>query len=441
MKNLFSKDFKKVFLLALPAAFKQLVDILQKLIDMLMVGMINVYAVAAVGMTVQFMMIVNLFMTLYVVGSNAVISRYIGQKRKNRASAVLYTVIVFATILSIFISLLTYNFAQDFYAIMGTKLEVIEAGKKYLGVLSFGFIFIFLDTLMVNALSSASDTKSSLYIKLFSSFLNAFLNYILIFGHFGFNEYGIEGAGYATVISYMFNIVLYFILILKKDSKLTLVPILRLNDLKRVLKIGFHAAVERAISSLGFLIFTSIIAYYTTQQLAGYQIGIRIEGIAFMPGFGFAIAGMALVGQNLGAKNLQKAYNMGIISARIAYSFMGFIGLLLIVFAQELASLFTDDLATIYTSMQYLILVGLVQIPLAVVFVFSAALRGAGATKTTMKINVLSLWFLRVVPSFIAYKLGLDLIVIFIIMNVETFIKSLIFINVYMKKEWLKSKI
>jgi len=406
-----------------------------------MVGAVSVYALAAVGMTMQFMMVINLFMTLYVVGANALISRYIGQNRKNRASVILFNAILFATILATILGFITNYFSYDLYALMGAKVEVVDEGGRYLGILSLGFILIFLDTLMVNALSSASDTKSSLYIKLISTFINAFLNYILIFGNFGFEAYGIAGAAYATLISYLFNNIFYFLLIIKKDSKLNFLPVLNLNELKRVLKIGFNSAIERGASSLSFLIFVSIITYYGTQQLAGYQIGLRVEGIAFMPGFGFAIAGMALVGQSIGARNLKKAYYMGLISARIAYIFMGFIGAILILFAQELAELFTKDELTIYIAMEYLILVGLAQVPLAIVFVFSAVLRGAGATKITMKINILSLWFLRVIPSFIVYKLGYDIVTIFIIMNIETLIKGLIFYYIYLKKYWLKTKI
>jgi Na+-driven multidrug efflux pump len=170
-------------------------------------------------------------------------------------------------------------------------------------------------------------------------------------------------------------------------------------------------------------------------------VGLRIEGIAFMPGFGFAIAGMALVGQNIGAKNHDKAYNMGIISGRIAYVFMGSVGVLLILFPEFLVSFFTKDLATISVASKYLILVGLAQIPLAIMFVYSAALRGAGATKTTLKINVSSLWFLRVVPSYIAYEMGYGIIVIFIIMNVETLIKGLIYWYIYKQRNWLYTKV
>ena len=437
-----SNDTKKVLSLAFPAALKHLVDILQVLIDMLMVGTVSVAALAAVGMSMQFMMIVNVFMTLFVVGGNALISRFIGQGRKKRASALLFSLVLMAISLGVVVSLSGYFGAYHFYAWMGATSEVVQEGGSYFRIISLGIVVIFLDTLLYNALSAAGDTKSSLYIKLVSAGINAFLNYILIFGHFGFEAMGIEGAAIATVIAYGFNNVAYYLLIKKRaNSKLDFLPLVRLNDIKRALKVGYAAAIDRGVSSLSFLLFVSVITAYGTAELAGYQVGLRIEGIAFMPGFGFAIASMALVGQNIGARNFDKAYNMGIISGRIAYIFMGSVGTIMILFPEYLVHFFTKDALTIAIASKYLILVGLAQIPLAIMFVYSASLRGAGATKTTLKVNLVSLWIFRLIPSYIAYKMGYGVVVVFAIMNLETLIKGSIYWYIYSKREWLHTKV
>ncbi|MFA6196398.1 MAG: MATE family efflux transporter [Sulfurimonas sp.] len=425
----------------MPAALKHLVDILQIMIDMIMVGMVSVYALAAVGMSMQFMMVVNVLMTLYVVGGNALISRFIGQGRKKRASALLYSLGIFALFLSVFVAVGGYFGSEFIYEVMGAEPEVVHQGGLFFSILACGMPLIFLDTLMYNALSAAGDTKSSLYIKLLSAALNAFLNYIFIFGHFGFEAHGIEGAAYATLIAYFFSVVSYSFLIKNPHAKLGFIPIIRIKDLVKAWHVGWSAALERGISSLSFLLFVAIIAYYGTAELAGYQVGLRIEGIAFMPGFGFAIAAMALVGQSLGANDKERAFAMGVISGRVAYVFMGFVGACLILFPEFLVSFFTQDKATIKVASTYLILVGLAQIPLALVFVYSAALRGAGATKITLYVNVASLWIFRVIPSYIAYKTGFGIIAIFIIMNIETLIKGLIFWYIYQKRSWLDIKI
>ena len=435
-------DTKRVLRLAFPAALKHLADILQVLVDMIMVGYVSVYALAAVGLSMQFMMFVNVLMTLYVVGGNAIISRNIGSGRKNRASSLLFTLMLFALGLSFGVATVGHLFAADFYRLMGATIEVTKEGGAYFSVLALGLPLVFIDNLLYNALSAAGDTKTSLFIKLASSGINAFFNYVLIFGHFGSAPLGVEGAAVATIISYLFNDIVYAALLLKsKNARLRFLPVFNRIDLKRALRVGYHAAIDRGISTFSFLIFVSIITAYGAGELAGYQVGLRSEGLAFMPGFGFAIAAMALVGQSLGAKDTQKAYELGIIAARIAYIFMGVVGIVMIVFPEFLVRVFTQDSVTIAIASEYLILVGLVQIPLAFTFVFASALRGAGATKTVMRVNILSLWLLRVIPSYIVYKIGLGVTAVFIVMNVETFIKGGIYIWLYRRKRWLATKV
>jgi putative MATE family efflux protein len=408
---------------------------------MLMVGMVSISALAAVGMSMQFMMIINVLMTLYIVGGNALISRFIGQGRKKRASALLYSLGIFAVFLSVFVTIGGYFGSEHIYAMMGAAADVVEQGGLYFKIISLGIVVIFIDSLLYNALSAAGDTKNSFYIKLVSAAINAFLNYVLIFGHYGFEPMGIEGAAYATIIAYCFNVAAYFILLKKPHSKLNIIPIIRIKDMIRVWHVGWSAALERGISSISFLFFVAIIVAYGTAELAGYQVGLRIEGIAFMPGFGFAIAATALVGQSLGAKDKDRAYNMGVISGRIAYIFMGGVGVFLILFPEFLVGFFTQDKATIAVASYYLIFVGLAQIPLAIMFVYSGALRGAGATKITLKVSVLSLWIFRLIPSYIAYKMGYSIVAIFIIMNVETLIKGIIYMYIYKKRLWLDTKV
>ncbi|MBU1642659.1 MATE family efflux transporter [bacterium] len=432
---------RDVLRLALPAASKQLLDILQLLIDMIMVGMLNVAALAAVGMSMQFMMVINVVMTLYIVGGTAVIARLIGERRRHRASALLFSLGLFALLLSLPISIFGYFNAENFYLWMGAETELAAFGGDYFEVLMLGLPLIFLDGLMYNALSAAGDTKSSLYIKLFSALINLLFNYLLIFGHGGFAAMGVAGAAYATIIAYGVNLLIYFMLLARNNSKLHLLYRFTKIDLIRSLHVGKHASLERLISVSSFILFVWVITAYGTAAIAGYQTGLRIEGLAFMPGFGFAIAATALVGQNLGAKNYEGAYQTGLYATKIAMFFMGIIGLVMALFPAFLISFFTQDSATIAAASTYLRLVGISQVPLAMTFVINGALRGAGATKITLIVNVLSLWLLRVIPSVILYYLGFGLIWIFIAMTIETFVKGGVFWYIYQRRNWQTVKV
>jgi putative MATE family efflux protein len=320
---------------------------------------------------------------------------------------------------------------------MGSEGDVILFGGEYFGTLSLGMTLIFLDALAYNALSAAGDTQSSLVIKILSAFINAGLNYLFIFGHGGFEAMGVAGSAYATLCAYAFNLLAYGWIFARRGGVLDVVPIFSRIDFKRVIRIGLPAAHERLIGVGSFLLFIIIIGSYGTQAMAGYQIGLRIEALAFMPGFGFSVAAMALVGQNIGAKKNETAYASGILSAKIAAAFMGSVGIVLFVFPEYLASWFTHDTATIEQASIYLRLVGITQIPLAVTFVFSGALRGAGATKTTLRINTLSLWLFRLIPSYLVMAIGWEIVWVYVAMTVEVYIKGWWFWQVYQKREWL----
>jgi len=426
-----------VLRLAIPAAFKHLLDIIQILIDMVMVGSLGAAALAAVGLSMQFMMMVQVAMTLYVIGSSVLISRYIGSGRRKRGSSVLFSMVSLTIALSVIVGLMGWYFGSDLFAWMGSEEDVIRLGHEYFGTLSLGMTLIFLDALAYNALSAAGDTHSSLVIKIFSAFLNAGLNYLFIFGHGGFEAMGVAGAAYATLCAYAFNLLLYGWVFAKKGGVLDIIPVFSVADLKRGIRIGMPAAYERGIGVGSFMLFVMIIGSYGTHAMAGYQIGLRIEALAFMPGFGFSVAAMALAGQNIGAKKVEEAYFSGILSAKIAAVFMGSVGVVLFVFPEYLASWFTHDRLTIEQASIYLRLVGISQIPLALTFVFSGALRGAGATKTTLRINTASLWLFRIIPAYAVMVMGWGIVWVYAAMSVETFIKGLWFWMVYKKREWL----
>ena len=414
---------------------------LQVLIDLLMVGSLGVAALAAIGLGLQFVMVLNVVMTVYVVGGNAVIARHIGSGRFHRANIAFFNLLLMALVLSAFSLVVGYLGAQQFYLWMGTSLEVAGFGELYFGTLCLGMPLIFVDALFFNALSAAGKTSVSLYIKIISALLNIFLNYTLIFGNFGFEAMGIQGAAVATVISYAFNVAVYFYLVSRASCSLHFYAYFCIESIKSILKIGIPAVIERFISVGSFMVFVMVLTKYGTEALAGYQVGLRIEGIAFMPGFGFSIAAMALVGQSLGAKNSDLAQSEALTVVKIAAGFMGFIGVFLVWIPEFFCRFFTQDEMTIELASLYLRLVGLSQVPLAIVFVLSGAMRGAGDTRATLKINVGSLVLLRVLPSVYVSTITDDIFWIYLIMITETFIKGGLFWYVFSLGKWKNIKL
>jgi len=435
------KKHKKILNMAVPAAINSLLDMLQVITDLIMVGRISAFAVAAVGLGLQSLMLVFAVMTLLHVGTNALLSRFIGSGQIQRASMGLSTLVRFALFLSLPISLLWYFLSAKLYIWFDTAPEVIALGSEYVQVLTIMMPFIFIKMVFISALHACGETKTPMYIKLLSILLNIILNYILIFGHFGMPPLGVVGAGIATVIVNGLELIVYIILYVK--NKMPYSPYWHYSSalLKRALKVGIPASIERSLTFGSFMLFTLIIAEYGTETLAGYQIGLRVEGLAFMPGIGFTIAAMALMGQGLGAKKPHQAKEDVLLVLKYTSGFMFFISFFMIGIPEKIVWLFTDDAKTIQEASLYLRIVGVSQIPLAFNFVLSGALRGAGASRQTLRINLISLWFVRIIPAFLLSWYFESILFVYLAMIADTTVKAIWLWRTFDKGEWQKIKV
>ena len=439
--NIDTQKHKKILSIALPSATNSLLDMLQVITDLLMVGTISAFAIAAVGLGLQSLMFIFAVLTLLHIGTTALISRFIGASQLKRASISLASLLRFAFLLSIPVSILWYILAPKLFIWFGTVNEVIILGSEYVTVLTIMLPFIFIKLVFVSAFNSYGDTITPLYIKIFSIILNIGLNYILIFGHFGVPAFGVFGAGIATVIVNILEFSIYIYLYINKKTPFTPLWYHSKSLIKRAIKVGLPASIERSLTFGSFMLFTVIIAHYGTETLAGYQLGLRIEGLAFMPGIGFTIAAMTLMGQGLGAKNPIQAKEDVILVLKYTTSFMFTLGIFMIFTPEPIVRLFTDDAKTIQEASFYLMIVGLSQIPLAFNFVLSGALRGAGDSKKTLKINLISLWFVRIIPAFVLSYYFKSILFVYLAMISDTTIKAILLWRAFNQGDWQKIKI
>ena len=414
---------------------------LQVITDLIMVGRISAFAVAAVGLGLQSLTFVFAVLTLLHVGTSALLSRFVGAGQMNRASTGLSTLLRFAFFLSLPMMLLWYFLASNVYVWFGTADEVVALGEDYVQMLTWMLPFVFLKLVFVTALNAAGDTKTPMYVKISSIVLNVFLNYLFIFGNLGFPELGVMGAAVGTVIVNILELLIYAWLYVKR--KMPYIPMFHYSRslLDRALKVGIPASFERSLTFSSFMLFTVIIAHYGTEVLAGYQIGLRVEGLAFMPGIGFTIAAMALMGQGLGAKKPLQAREDVLLVLKYTAGFMFFLSFFMIFIPEKIVWLFTDDVQTIEEASLYLRIVGVSQIPLAFNFVLSGALRGAGDTKRTLRINLTSLWFVRILPAFFLSWYFDTILVVYLAMISDTFVKAIWLWRTFNKGEWQKIKV
>lgn len=430
------KRVYKSLLIAVPVGLNALLDMINILVDLIMVGVISSESIVALGVGMSFVMLIYSVITIFFVGTNAIVSRFYGTQDIASASSALFSLALFSMLFSIPIALLSIYFAEDFYNFIGVSAEVTLLGVPYLYLLAISMPFLFAKVVFISALNGCGDSRFPLYVKIFGSIANVILNYIFIYGKFGMPALGVVGAGLTTLFVHIIELLIIFYFIKMGKRELKILFKFNFTHIKRAFKVGVPTGVERFFTFLSFILFAKFIAAYGTYSLAGYQIGVRAEGLAFMPGIGFMIATMVLVGQNLGAKNEKEAELSVYVNLLLSSIVMGVIGVIFIIFAQEIASIFSSEIDSIKEASSYLFIVAFSQIPLAFVFVLEGALRGAGATKITFMVNSLSIWLLRVLPIYLISSYLLPLYYIFLVITLETFLRATIFWYIFKKGYW-----
>jgi putative MATE family efflux protein len=174
-----------------------------------------------------------------------------------------------------------------------------------------------------------------------------------------------------------------------------------------------------------------MVARFGDKALAAHQVGLRVESMSFMVGFGFMIASTIVSGQTFGAGNY-KGLQRGISTiAHLTAFVMGLAGVFLLLFPREFSYIFVKDPEVVDLAVYYLVIVALSQPQMAYASIYSGALKGMGKTHIPLIINISSFWLFRIIPSYVFLKFFSSPIVPWVFMSVETTLRALIFYLAY----------
>ncbi|STP13283.1 Na+ driven multidrug efflux pump [Helicobacter mustelae] len=431
---------KKIIALALPSGINSFLDIFNIAIVLYFISDFGDLEVLAVGISLNYLILFFAIHAIFYVGTNAQISRYFGAKEYDKIRAVFLSVCTGGLLIAMPMIYVGRIGAGIFLDWMGMGQEVSKMALDYTNIIIYALPSIMLKNIIISSLAGIGNTYLPLFIRLFNTILGFFLNYICIFGMegLGIEGRGMLGAGIANLIIAYFEILIFFIVLYFRTHFLDCLTLQKKYFFK-ALRIGIPSGIERFLTIFSIILTGKLIANYGDLVLAGSQIGARIEAFSFMPGFGFMIAAMVLMGQNLGAN---KAKLAGLyIRTILGFSsiVMGISGILLVYFSRDFSKIFSANEVVLQNAVYYLFAVGLSQIPMICCFVFDGALRGAGITKITLAINTISIWVGRILPMSLVVWLGGDILWIFAIIFTETYIRAIIFYLVFRTGIWRRA--
>lgn len=326
MYNLYTRNkifIKTLLLLAIPIIFQYIISASVNLLDNIMIGKLGENEIAATGIANQYYIIFFNTSNAFIMAAGIFMAQYWGKKEIQSIHKFIGISLIFSLISAIFFALGAVVFSENIMSIFTKENIIINLGKSYLTTVIISYFFTTISLSFGMALRSTGQTKIPMFGSLIGLIFNAFFNYILIFGKFGFPSLGVTGAAIATTIA-RFMEMIYILTIIYIGKKNVVAGSLNniINFNFNLIKKFFHTATPVIINdvtwTVGFTIYFAIYSKLGTTATATMQISATINNIFNILGLGIAAAASIMIGNQIGANEIikvkQTAIKLSIIS-------------------------------------------------------------------------------------------------------------------------------
>ena len=423
MKKYSKENVQTVLKMAWPSVLESFFVALVGMVDSLMVSRVGAHAVAAVGLTTQPKFIGLAVFIAVNVSVSALVARRKGQENRKGANEVLCAACFFVLIMSVFVSLACVIFADPIIRLCGSEEASHGEAVQYFRII-MGFIIFTVISLTVNAAQrGAGNTKIAMKTNVAANLVNVIFNYLLIEGHFGFPALGVSGAAIATVIGSMVGCVMSI-------------------AAAWMIKLGSSVLAEQLLVRVGFLSVAVMAAKMGTEAFAAHQVGMNVMSLSFSFGDGMQVAAVALIGQSLGAKNVNMAKTYGSICQNIGRIIAAVLAVVYLTSGSFLYHLFFSEpeiIAMGVEIMRVIVVVVLLQIAQVI---YMGCLRGAGDVIYTTIASTVSVTIVRPIASYLlCYTAGLGIIGIWFGVCADQLVRFILTCLRFRSGKWTKIKI
>lgn len=447
-----TQDFTKgsikraVFLLSVPMVLEMIMESIFAVVDIYFVSRYGgADAVATVGLTESIVTIVYSLAVGLSMATTALIARRIGEKKPGEASKTAFQAILTGLVVSLFIAIPGILFSKEILGLMGASETMQNEYSGYTQIM-LGANGIIMLLFVINAVfRSSGDAAISMRVLWIANIINLILDPLLIFGIGPFPELGVVGAAVATTIGRGTAVIYQFYLLSNGKHRIRI----RISDLvvrfaiiKQIIKLSLGGIGQNLIATASWIGLMRIVSTFGSEAVAGYTIGIRVILFSLLPSWGISNAAATLVGQNLGAKQPDRAEKSVWVTGIINAIFLGSMGVIFILFPTFFINLFIQDPEVIKSGVACLQIISYGFIMYGFGMVMVQSFNGAGDTLTPTKINFLSFWVIEIPLAWILAKtfgMGQDG-VYWAIVIAETFMTFLA-IWLFRKGKWKEKQV
>ena len=403
---------KAIVLLAIPMMLEMAMESVFALVDTFFVGRIGIEALTTVGLTEVMMTLIYSLGVGLSVAPMALIARFIGEKQPELASRAAGQSIALTLALSAVIAIPAYFYAADLLRLMGAGPRVVSEGIGYTRILFAGNGIIMLLFLLNGVFRGAGEAATAMRVLWIANGINMVLDPIFIFGLGPIPAFGVEGAAIATTIGRGTGVAYQLYVLTTGRSVVRLGGTRWAIDLSmqaRILKIAGNGAFQYLIGSACWIFLARIVASFGAAAVAGYTISIRLILFTLLPAWGLSNAAATFVGQNLGAKQAERAESGVWWTLRITCVYLLILSFGYYLLAGPLVQGFTQDATAFRYGVEALQIFALGYVLFGVGLIPVQAFNGAGDTLTPTILNFVCLWLLEIPLSYyFAVHLGYE---------------------------------
>ena len=395
---------RAVVLLAIPMVLEMALESLFAVVDVFWVGRLGANAVATVGLTESLLSLVFAVGFGLGMSTTAMVARRIGEKDSNGAATAGVQAIFIGLATSLAFGIPCYVYAPRLLEVMGASPEIVALGSGYARIALGGcgaIVMLFLNNAIFRGAGDAAVAMRLLWV---SNIINLVLDPCLIFGWGPFPKLGVTGAALATFTGRSIGVLYQFYRLLRGTERIhILVAQVRVNGgvLLRLLRVSLTGILQFAIADVSWIALVRIVSVFGSAALAGYTIAIRILIFVLLPSWGLSNAAATLVGQNLGAKQPERAEQSVWRTGLYNMLFLGAVGVFFVIAADPVIRLFTNDPAVVPLAVSCLRILSYGNIGYAYGMVMLQAFNGAGDTVTPTVVNLFGFWLLEIPLAYV----------------------------------------
>ena len=378
LKAFVDNPSKSLWTLAIPIIAGMGIQTLYSIVDMIFIGRISGSAIAAVAFNFPIFFFVMGISFGLGSGVTASIARFIGSDDKVNADNAAEHAILIAIVISALLTSLGLLYGKQILLKIGCTPEVLPEAWEYLKVSCYGISFGVFSGFFRSILAGEGDMKFPMILAGFGTILNIILDPIFIFT-LGF---GVAGAAWATTISQMIVFVIFIFMLFVKEHAYVKFQLRDFSLSKYILidiiKVGLPASLSMIVMAVGQLIFNRMLATFSTDAVAAYQVGGRIDMVVFLPIFGIASALTTMVGMYFGANEIDKIRYITKYGISRAFIITSIGSILLYIFAPVIISGFTDEIVIKNIAVDYLRVISLLFPFISIGLTIGRILQGLG---------------------------------------------------------------